>query len=54
MCGLVSSVCMMSSRRMQEYLRDRGSIYGAVHVGCGVAECQRANYFVDGVVILGF
>ena len=40
-CGLVSSVHMISSRWMEEYLRDRGSMYGAVHVWCGVVECQR-------------
>ena len=32
---------------MEEYLRDRGSTCGAVHVWCGVAECQRVISFVD-------
>ena len=53
-CGLVSSVRMISSRRMEEYLRDRGSTYGAVHVWCGVAECQRANSFVDVLSVVSY
>ena len=43
---------MISSRRMEDYLRDRGSTYGAVHVWCGVAECQRVISFVDGLSVL--
>ena len=46
-CDLVSTVRMISSRQMEECLRDRGSTYGAVHVWCGVAECQRVISFVD-------
>ena len=42
-CGLDSSVRLISSRRMEEYLRDRGSKCGAVHVWCRVAECQRVS-----------
>ena len=53
-CGLVSSVHMISSQQMEEYLRDRGSTYGAVHVWCGVAECQRANSFVEVLSVVSY
>ena len=54
MCGLVRIVRMLSSRRLEEYIRDRGSTYGAVHVWCGVAECQRVISFVDVLSVVSY
>ena len=53
-CGLVTSVHIISSRRLEGYLRDRGSTCGAVHVWCGMAECQRVISCVDGLDIVSY
>ena len=39
---------------MEEYLRDRGSMCGAVHAWCGVAKCQRVISFVDVLSVVSY
>ena len=50
--SLVSNVCTILYRWMERYLPDRGSAYKAVHVWCGVAECQRVFACVDGLSVV--